>query len=110
MCPISILYHINIVFKLSISVITEILSSKNKIKKSRIYVKFIVLVSFDVIFSKNLPVIIQRNRKRRILASDFCFTLFHVCQKKLKNKKGLLNRAMLTFASVRLKKNYKLFK
>jgi hypothetical protein len=109
-CLIDVLHYTDIAFKLSILVITEILSSNSRIKKSRICVEFIVFISFDVVFSKNLPAIIQENRKRRILASDSYFTLFHVCQKELKSRKSLLNRVILTFTYVGLKKNYKFFK
>jgi hypothetical protein len=58
MLLISILYYINIAFYLAISVITEVLSLKSKIKEYRIRVNFVVIISISIIFSKNLSAII----------------------------------------------------
>jgi hypothetical protein len=47
---ISILHQINIVFHVAILVITEVLSSENKIKEYRIRVDFVIIISFNIIF------------------------------------------------------------
>ena len=41
-------------------------------------IEFTVLVSFDVVFSKNLAATVQGNRKRCILASDTLYTILRV--------------------------------
>jgi hypothetical protein len=73
-----ILHYIDIVFHVAILVITEVLSSESKIKECRIRVDFVIIISFSVIFSKNLLIIIQGYRKRRLLVDNSCFTLFHI--------------------------------
>jgi hypothetical protein len=55
---ISILHHTNIIFYVVILIITEVLSSESKIKECRIRVNFVIIINFNVIFSKNLPIII----------------------------------------------------
>jgi hypothetical protein len=87
----------------------EVLSSEGRIKKSRIRIELIILVSGNVVFSKNLPAIIQGSHKRGLVVSGSCFTLFHVRQKELKSRESLPNRAMLTFVCVGLKKNCEFF-
>jgi hypothetical protein len=54
----SILHYIDIAFHLAIPVITEILSSEDRIKEYRIRIDFVVIISVSVVFSKNLPAII----------------------------------------------------
>jgi hypothetical protein len=58
MRSISILYYIDIAFYLAILVITEVLSSENKIKKYYIRVNFVVIININIVFSNNLLVII----------------------------------------------------
>jgi hypothetical protein len=55
---ISILHYIDIAFYFVILIITEVLSLKGKIKECRIRVNFVVIISVNIIFSKNLLAIV----------------------------------------------------
>jgi hypothetical protein len=55
---ISVLHYADIAFHLAILIITKILYSESRIKKSRIRINLVIVISFGIVFSKNLPVII----------------------------------------------------
>jgi hypothetical protein len=62
MRPTSVLHHGDVAFHLAIPVVTEVLHSEGRIEKSRICIDLVVVVSFGIVFSKNLPAIVQGNR------------------------------------------------
>ena len=90
MIPTALLHYTDIAFHLAIPVIAEVFNSERRIKESYVYIDLVIIISFGVIFSKNLLIIINRDNKRYFLIINSLFILFYVRKKELKSRKGLL--------------------